>query len=279
MQLQLLTESFESHSLTVLKDDAGQAWFLSKDLAEPLGVNRNAIRMQVADLAPSDIRVIPIDTNKGSRKASFVSESGALQIIVQSRKPEAARLRKWVCDIAVKYSKGELVSHPAPAPAADYITKADLLDLTKSLTEGFSSLLAALANPGRQSRKVRLFDLPALTRCRRTELAKLRFYTAAEFLSLTTNQAKHIAGEASGLAQRCQHYIEEFIPQTKNDSAAFFRYQDAGKPVVYFDVTILRVVYESGWRKGQDKPNINGLFPRRTDLKSLPGGKAEGEAV
>jgi len=101
-------ETFDSHALTVLREDTGDNWFLAKDFAAPLGVTRDAVRMQVAELDESDKRVSPIYTSTGTKQATFVSESGAIQIIVQSRKPEARRLRKWVCDLAVRYAKGQV---------------------------------------------------------------------------------------------------------------------------------------------------------------------------
>lgn len=110
-------ESFEDHTLTILRPDGGEPWFLAKDLAYPLGVNRDAVRHQTAELPDSDKRVISIHTPGGPQKMTFVSESGALQIIVQSRKPEARRLRKWVCDLAVSYAKGKLIAHLASDPA------------------------------------------------------------------------------------------------------------------------------------------------------------------
>lgn len=110
-------ESFEGYTLTVLKKEDGSAWFLAKELADPLSIGSDAVRHRVADLEDSDKGVILIHTPGGPQKMTFVSESGALQIIVQSRKPEARRLRKWVCDLAVRFAKGEPSTQIASDPA------------------------------------------------------------------------------------------------------------------------------------------------------------------
>lgn len=119
-------ETFDAHALTVLREDTGDNWFLAKDLAAPLGVTRDAVRMQVAELDESDKRVSPIYTSTGTKQATFVSESGAIQIIVQSRKPEARRLRKWVCDLAVRYAKGQV-------PTGGNVTRAEFDQLSRKL--------------------------------------------------------------------------------------------------------------------------------------------------
>lgn len=141
MKLALLTETFENHSLTTLKDNDGQAWFLAKDLAGPLSIGRNAIRMQLADLDPADKDVISIDTPGGKQKMTFVSESGVFQIIVQSRKPQAAKIRKWVCDVAVKYAHGT-------GPAPDYIAhmQAQIDLLTQALQNMAEQVAAAVVS-------------------------------------------------------------------------------------------------------------------------------------
>lgn len=78
--LKPLTETYESWSITTLRDNDARAWFLGKAFAAPLGVKPNAIRMQIADLPDEDKAVILIDTPGGRQKMTFVSESGALQI-------------------------------------------------------------------------------------------------------------------------------------------------------------------------------------------------------
>lgn len=100
-------EPFESYRLTVLQDN-GSPWYLAKDLAPILDMTRQSIRMQIALLESEDVRVNTIDTNKGSRRATFVSQEGLCQIAFLSRKPEARRLRKFAAQLLVKYAKGEL---------------------------------------------------------------------------------------------------------------------------------------------------------------------------
>ena len=152
MMLQPIIESFDAHPITTLKANDGSLWFLAKDLAPALGVGRNTVRMQVADLEPVDVRVNTIDTNKGSRRSTFVSESGALQIIVQSRKPAARRLRKWVCDLALKYASPSQFPSPQfpspqsgpkfPSPQADM---AQVLQLVCQMAQAQAQLVEQVA--------------------------------------------------------------------------------------------------------------------------------------
>lgn len=139
-------ESFESHTLTILKKDNGEAWFLAKSLASPLGVGRDSIRHQIAELDESDKGVISIHTPGGPQEMSFVSESGALQIIVQSRKPEARRLRKWVCDLAVRYAKGQV--------ATVQVTRQEFDQLSRKLDAALGK--RKMLKPARQSHDPRV---------------------------------------------------------------------------------------------------------------------------
>lgn len=65
------------------------------DACKLLGL-RNS-RQALSRIPREDIHVITVDTNKGPRKMTFVTESGFYDLVFQSRKPEAVAFRRWVC--------------------------------------------------------------------------------------------------------------------------------------------------------------------------------------
>lgn len=248
--LQPLEESFEGLKMTTLCDHDGVAWFLAKDLATPMGVKPNAIRMQVADLSDEDKVVISIDTPGGRQKMTFVSESGAAQIIVQSRKPAAAKLRKWVCDIAMKYTRGELVAPVVAAPVAMF-TKDDLLALGSSIANG---ILAGLAPRTPTTR--RAYALTPVSARAEAELARKKWMLAPAFLTKDTGKTEHPNGVAAGLTARCLHFCEDFLPT----ETLYVRHLKRGKTVTYISEDVLRLVHRNNWRRGQPNPMSNDLF-------------------
>lgn len=255
--LRPLTETFESWSITTLRDHANLAWFQAKDLAEPLGVGRDSIRHQVADLTDEDVRVISIHTNKGSRKATFVSESGALQLVMQSRKPGAAKLRKWVCDIAVKYTKGELIAVAQPPVVG--LTREDLHAFGQTLVQSLAAALAPKAITNR-----RAYALTPVSARAEADLQRRKWMLAPAFLTKETGKAEHPNGVAAGLTTRCLHFCEDFLPGEE----LYIRYLRRGKPVTYISEDVLRLVHRNNWRRGQPNPMANDLFARSEEKAS-----------
>lgn len=92
-QVITLQKVFEGHELTIFDD--GEPKFLLKDVCKVLGIG------QVAGLVRRlDDDVIwnhPIEDSLGRTQiAIFVSEDGLYDVILDSRKPEAKRFRKWI---------------------------------------------------------------------------------------------------------------------------------------------------------------------------------------
>lgn len=106
--LALQAHLFDDYPVRVVPIE-DRPWFIARDLAEPLGVLPSAIRKQVMDLDPQDKGVTQSNTLGGAQELTIVSESGAIQLICQSRKPAARRLRKFVADLAVAWNRGEVV--------------------------------------------------------------------------------------------------------------------------------------------------------------------------
>ena len=103
------TRQFDGHDIRAVDID-GRSWLVAIDLADPLDVDRRVIRRRIDDLEPSDKGGYTVSTPGGPQQVVVVSESGAYQLIVQSRKPAAARLRKFICDIYVSWGRGEFWS-------------------------------------------------------------------------------------------------------------------------------------------------------------------------
>lgn len=99
--------NFEGHALTFLDHACGELLIRASDLALPMEVTPDAIRMQVRQLQPEDVHVSPIYTNKGSRQANFLTRSGALQLLATGRSEKCRRLRKVICDFFVEYMDGK----------------------------------------------------------------------------------------------------------------------------------------------------------------------------
>ena len=225
-------ESFEAHTLTVLKRDSGEAWFLAKDFAEPMGVGADSVRHRIADLDDSDKDVISIHTPGGPQKMTFVSESGALQLVMQSRKPEARRLRKWVCDLAVRYAKGDLSSNQ--------IGRAEIAEIVAQVVTTLLDARESRPAVGPIRRGLRhQSEFPAWSLGEHHRMRKLGYVQSSEFLTRETGQ-RPAYGKAGGLALRAANYCRQHeIPVHR-----FFK---GASVVVYLHKDTLKAVYRTGW--------------------------------
>lgn len=233
---EILTANFDGHPVRVTNID-GRPWLVAADLAQPLGIGRNAVRMQTSDLTPEDVRAILIDTNKGSRQATIVSESGAYQLIVQSRKPTAARLRKFICDIFVKWGRQEL----APAtPVIDYTALAGIV--ATAVTEAMKPVLMALNRTQAvlPAKHVPLSELPVWTAAEHGRMRSAGFITCADLLARMKGQQVHHA-TSGGLTRRVLRWCEE-----KGVAVHRFRRGQSTK-FIYVPEQAAKLVLRTGW--------------------------------
>lgn len=72
----------------------GEPWFVAKDVCDILGIknNRDAIRRLDDDEKATSV----LPTQFGDKEMWLVCESGLYALVLQSRKVEARRFRKWV---------------------------------------------------------------------------------------------------------------------------------------------------------------------------------------
>src|SRR5690625_1005014 len=89
-----LSKVFDGHELTSSEND-GEPNFLLKDVCNILEIgNPTDVKNRLEDGVVS-IEVIQ-DRLGRNQKATFVNEDGLYDVILDSRKPEAKRFRKWI---------------------------------------------------------------------------------------------------------------------------------------------------------------------------------------
>lgn len=88
-----LTKMFDGQNLTIIEKE-GEPNFLLKDVCNILGLsNPRQVRTR---LDKGVISNYPLKTAGGTQQATFVNEDGLYDVILDSRKPEAKRFRKWI---------------------------------------------------------------------------------------------------------------------------------------------------------------------------------------
>lgn len=114
----LIPFEFESRSVRVLTDEAGELWFVAADVCDALTIGNN--RDAIARLDDDEKGVGTIDTLKGPQELGIINESGLYSLILTSRKPEAKRFKKWVTSEVLPAIRktGSYAAPTAPQPAA-----------------------------------------------------------------------------------------------------------------------------------------------------------------
>ncbi|MGE8650609.1 phage antirepressor [Bifidobacterium adolescentis] len=87
---------FRGASLRTLTDEAGEPWFVAKDVCDILELNNvtEALR-PLDDDEKSNFRNSEVAQN-GGRAPLIISEPGLYKLIMRSRKPEAHEFQRWV---------------------------------------------------------------------------------------------------------------------------------------------------------------------------------------
>lgn len=90
---------FKGASLRTLTDEAGEPWFVAKDVCDILGMSNPSMAVtaldkdEVAQIDPKDYLG---SENRSNQAVNIVSEPGLYKLIMRSRKPEAKRFQRWV---------------------------------------------------------------------------------------------------------------------------------------------------------------------------------------
>lgn len=90
---------FKGTSLRTLTDEAGEPWFVTKDVCDILGMSNPSMAVtaldkdEVAQIDPKDYLG---SENRSNQAVNIVSEPGLYKLIMRSRKPEAKEFQRWV---------------------------------------------------------------------------------------------------------------------------------------------------------------------------------------
>src|SRR5699024_6241491 len=92
--MEKLTKMFEGNEVTIITE-GNELYFRLGDVCEVLGLsNTRMVRARLDDDVSS---TYPIQDRLGrAQQATFVNEDGLYDVILDSRKPEAKRFRKWI---------------------------------------------------------------------------------------------------------------------------------------------------------------------------------------
>lgn len=85
--------NFNGLDIRIIEKD-GQPWFVLKDVCEILGLRSPDVRQRLSDDVVSTHTVT--DTLGRTNTATIINEDGLYDVILESRKPEARKFRKWV---------------------------------------------------------------------------------------------------------------------------------------------------------------------------------------
>ncbi|WP_255247364.1 phage antirepressor [Paucisalibacillus globulus] len=89
-----LTKLFDGQQLRMLNPKDNETFFLLNDVCSILSLAPRTVRQRLTDDVCS---TYPIRDSLGrTQQATFVNEDGLYDVILDSRKPEAKRFRKWV---------------------------------------------------------------------------------------------------------------------------------------------------------------------------------------
>ena len=87
---------FRGASLRTLTDEAGEPWFVAKDVCDILELTNPAVALQSLD---DDEKTNLSNSNvwsESGRRPLIISEPGLYRLVMRSRKPEAKEFQRWV---------------------------------------------------------------------------------------------------------------------------------------------------------------------------------------
>lgn len=92
--LEVFSYAFDGHPVRVVRDDAGEPWFVATDVADVLGYAEAKDLTRNLDDDEKGRQIVP--TPGGAQEMAIINESGLYSAILKSRKPEAKSFRRWV---------------------------------------------------------------------------------------------------------------------------------------------------------------------------------------
>lgn len=132
--------AFEGYKIRVELDPDGLPWWVTADVCSALDIANvgNAVnRLDQADVRTTDVR------SSGQRRAvKVVNESGLFDLILDSRKPNARRFRRWVTSEVLPQIR-RTGSYSVTPAVPDLSTPAGVLVLAEQFAKTARQLVAA----------------------------------------------------------------------------------------------------------------------------------------
>jgi anti-repressor protein len=95
MNTEIQTFNFNAAPLRTLTDEAGDPWFVAKDVCNILGIDTNHLSESLESDEMNTLRITEGNT-RGNPNKTIISEPGLYCLIMRSRKPEAKGFKRWV---------------------------------------------------------------------------------------------------------------------------------------------------------------------------------------
>lgn len=92
---QLVPFCFGDHLVRVFEDEAGNPWFVARDVCKVLEIQNPSDTVRKC-LDEDEKGIANIYTHGGTQEMLLISESGLYALVFRSRKPEARAFSKWV---------------------------------------------------------------------------------------------------------------------------------------------------------------------------------------
>lgn len=86
---------FRGAALRTLTDEAGELWFVAKDVCDILGTDTRDLHKILESDEITNVDSIHIAQN-GGKAPLIISEPGLYRLVMKSRKPEAKEFQRWV---------------------------------------------------------------------------------------------------------------------------------------------------------------------------------------
>lgn len=86
---------FKGAALRTLTDEAGESWFVAKDVCDILGIDTNHLGESLDSDEMNTLRITEGNT-RGNPNKTIISEPGLYRLVMKSRKSEAKEFQRWV---------------------------------------------------------------------------------------------------------------------------------------------------------------------------------------
>lgn len=114
----LVPFDFNGNQVRVIVDPDGQPWWVVNDVCVALGIAN--VGNAVSRLDEADVRTTDVRSGGQNRGMRVVNESGLFDLVLDSRKPEARRFRRWVTsDVLPQIRRTGTYSVAVTTPAVD----------------------------------------------------------------------------------------------------------------------------------------------------------------